>query len=122
MTVTSRLYHWSPSDRYESIRQHGLKPNQDQTVASGKLHYICASADPQRAWILSGATHWCTEIEQWDLWVIDVATSDEIHVRPYFGRYPEEFKIRNPVGADRLWWAGRRDIACVPTSTLERAS
>lgn len=120
--MTAQLYHWSPSDRYDSIRLGGLRPLQEQTVASGRLHYICASPDPRRAWLLSGATEWCNEIDEWDLWSIFVAESDEIHVRPYFGTRAEEFKIRNPVGPERLWWVGRRNTACVPADTLERVT
>ncbi len=116
------LYHWSPSDRYDSIRLHGLRPRQEQTVASGPLHYICASPDPRRAWLLSAATDWCSEIDEWDLWSIHVADSDEIHVRPFYGTQAEEFKIRNPIGADRLWWVGRRNNAAVPATILEPAT
>ncbi len=118
--MTHVLYHWSPSDRYGLIRLHGLRPNQANTVASGSLHYVCASPDPHRAWLLSAATEWCNEIDEWDLWSIRVADTDEIHVRPYFGIRAEEFKLRNPIPADRLWWVGRRNTACVPAETLER--
>ncbi len=119
--MITRLFHWSPADRYRDIIDKGLKPGSDNTVASGKLHYLCASTLPDQAWLLSGATDWCADIDLWDLWVIAVAPTDELHVRPFFGTVIEEIKIRNPIPADRLWWAGRRDNAGVPTSELPYA-
>jgi hypothetical protein len=112
------LFHWSPADRFESIRLNGLRPGQPPTVASGSLHYICASPDPRAAWVISGAVEWCAEVEHWDLWLIHLQKSDELHVRPFFGTQIEEIKIRNPISADRLWWVGRRDIASIPGELL----
>lgn len=108
------LYHWSPSTRYESIRQYGLKPGSESVVASDRLHYLCVGVDPARAWTLSGGIEWCAEIEQWDLWSFRPNSTDELYVRPFFGRQIEEIKLRNPVSAERLWWVGRRDVTGVP--------
>lgn len=116
--MITRLYHWSPAERYHAIRDGGLKPNSDNTVASSKLHYLCTGLMPDQAWMLSGAMDWCAEIDHWDLWVIAVAPQDELHVRPFYGSMIEEIKIRNPIPPDRLWWAGRRDTAGVPSGEL----
>lgn len=118
--MITTLFHWSPAERYASVRRHGLLPDQRATVASSSLHYICASPDPQRAWLLSGAADWCQEIEQWDLWMLTVVDTDELHVRPFFGRWVEEIKLRNPIPPERLWWCGRRDIACIPAELLPK--
>lgn len=120
--IVGPLYHWSPADRFTAIRENGLRPSQEPTVASGPLHYICVSTSPIAAWTLSAATDWCQEIESWDLWIIHCAPSDELHVRPFFGNQMEEIKIRNPIGPDRIWWVGRRDISCVPATALAKGS
>ncbi len=120
--MISALYHWSPAERWKDINAHGLQPFSRNTVASGSLHYLCSSPDPAEAWMLSGATEWCSEVEQWDLWQIRLAPGDEVHVRPFFGDHIQEVKIHNAIPADRLWWIGRRDISCVPADQLSKAA
>lgn len=114
MNITP-LYHWSPADRYESIRRDGLRPNSRPTVASSELHYICLGADPQTAWSISGATEWCSEIEKWDLWIVHIGPHDDVYVRPMYGPKIEEVKIRGMIPPDRMWWVGRREDHGVPS-------
>lgn len=117
--ILTPLYHWSPADRHESIRRHGLRPGSDPTVASGRLPYVCLGADPLTAWSISGATGWCTEIEQWDLWLVHIAPTDDLYVRPMFGPKIEEIKVRGCIPPDRIWWIGRRDDTGVPADLRE---
>ena len=118
MLSLAALYHWSPAVNHASIREHGLRPHSPNTVASGVLPYVALGACPRSAWRLSAAIDWCAEIDYWDLWLAQVAQTDELHVRPTFGPRLDEVIIRGPVPADRLWWVGRRDRGGVPGELL----
>ncbi len=104
----SPLYHWSPADRYDAIRRDGLRPGSAPTVASVAQQHICCSPDPMRAWAISGAMTWVSDVEHWDLWQVTVADGDEVHVRAEFGPDVHEVMIRTVIPPDRLWWLGRR--------------
>lgn len=111
MTVRlSPLFHWSPAERHESIRRHGLRAGMPATVAGSPQRHICAGVCPQRAWAISGAMDFVSDIETWDLWLIHIATTDELHVRPDYGPDIDEIMIKTAVPPDRLWWVGRRNI------------
>lgn len=112
--ILSPLYHWSPAERYDSIRAHGLRPGSDPTVAGGRMQHLCLGIDPQRAWSLSGAMDYVNEIEYWDLWLVHVIDTDELHVRTDYGPRIVEVNLRGCVPPDRIWWAGRRYDLGVP--------
>lgn len=119
------LYHWSPATRYDAIRREGLRPGskttvcRDDTNITYSLQYICLGTDPQRAWNLSGAMEWVSEIEYWDLWRVELANTDELHVRGDFGPQIWEVKCRTPIPPDRMWWIGRRYDLGVPGKEME---
>lgn len=113
------LYHWAPATRYESIREHGLRPGQPPTVASGQLTYLCLGPDPKLAWAISGAMDFVNEIEHWDLWQVHLVSGDELHVRSEFGPVIQEVKLRGCIPPDRLWWIGRRYDLGVPHQCME---
>jgi len=115
------LYHWSPAERYESIRLHGLRPGSEPTVASTALSYLCLGTDPRLAWAISGAMEYVNEIEHWDLWQVHLTEGDELHVRPDFGPTIHEVNLRGCVPPDRLWWIGRRYDLGVPTPLPAKA-
>jgi len=102
------LYHWSPADRLNSIRLEGLRTGRPATTSSGGLEYISLSPDPARAWQLSGAMEWTSEIDEWDLWQVRIAEGDSIQVRSEFGPEVMEIKVRNSIPAERCWYVGRR--------------
>jgi hypothetical protein len=108
-----RLYHWSPSDRRIEILREGLKPFSHATMQSGDLKwpYISLSLSPSCAWGYSGGleVEWLDEIEQWDLWQVDLPENAEVHVRPFFGRQVEEVKVHTAIPADCIWYVGTRD-------------
>lgn len=114
----SPLYHWSPADRYQSIREHGLRPAQPSTTAGGPLQYICLAPDPQTAWSISGAMEYLSEIEYWDLWLAHLGDTDEIHIRSEFGPRVYEIRVRGPVPPNQLWWIGRRYDLGVPSEEM----
>lgn len=113
------LYHWSPADRYESIRVHGLRSGSDPTVASVAQTHLCMSPDPKAAWRISGAMDYVSEIEYWDLWLVHLAGTDEVYVRPEYGPQIQEVNVRGHIPPDRLWWIGRRYDLGVPGSEQE---
>ncbi len=110
----SPLYHWSPASRYHAIRREGLQPASSPTVAAQPLTYLCLGASPARAWSISGAMDYVSEVDDWDLWQVVLADTDSVAVRPDFGPYVIEVMIKNVIPPDRLWWAGRRPQAGVP--------
>lgn len=111
------LYHWSPRDRREEIREVGLTPYKPGTLVSDDaaaewahgFGCICFGTDPASAWSLSGDMQHVSEIETWDLWQLrEIADGDEVRVRAEFGPRIWEVRIFNPVAADRLWWVAER--------------
>lgn len=105
------LYHWSPAERYQDINTGGLVAGSRETVASSALQTVCLGTDPQAAWSLSGAMDWCSEIDEWDLWQVQLADTDEVTLRAEFGPQICEVKIRNSVPRDRIWFVGRRGFS-----------
>jgi hypothetical protein len=55
---------------------------------------------------------WASEIEEWDLWLVDLADGDEIHIRAEFGPNLYEIRVRNAIPADRVWWVAQREPLC----------
>jgi hypothetical protein len=102
------LYHWSPIDRRDAIRERGLVPGSRSTVASGELGYVCLAPSPRHAWLLSGDLEWTSEVEEWDLWQIQLADSDDVRVRPHWGWTIQEVAVHNAIPPDRVWWVGAR--------------
>lgn len=109
------LYHWSPLERREAIRSEGLQPYRPPAVTVDPAQQwahgfgcICLAPDPARAWSLSGDMQRVSEIEQWDLWQIWLAATDEVRVRAEFGDEVKEIRVFNPIPADRLWWVATR--------------
>jgi hypothetical protein len=102
------LYHWSPAERHKSIIHHGLVPGSPSNVASGELAFVCLSPRPSQAWALSGAMEWAQEIEEWDLWQVQIPDEAEIHIRPFFGRLVEEIKCYTTIPPSNLWFVGTR--------------
>lgn len=110
------LYHWSPRDRRESIRVDGLKPYCPPSVHSDEAAdwamgcgVICLGPTPSAAWGLSGGMDRFTSEElAWDLWQVNLADTDEIHVRAEFGPTIKEVRVHNAIPGDRVWWVGER--------------
>lgn len=111
------LFHWSPRDRYHEIMTSGLKPFSEPVTSTANLEngnviagwpYICFGTTPSAAWGLSGDMSWASEIEEWDLWQVNLAENDEVHVRPDFGWDIKEVRVHNAIGPDRVWWVATR--------------
>lgn len=108
-SLLGQLYHWSPSARRVDILQGGLQVYQEAcTHADGILRwpYICLSPHPSAAWALSVDMQ--PEIEEWDLWQVSVPDGAEVHVRPFWGRRVEEFKIYTSIPTDHIFFCGER--------------
>lgn len=103
-------YHWSPSERREEIFRNGLKPYCDPVTHSGVLlwPYICLSPSPKRAWQLSGDFQDSGEIEQWDLWQVELGEHDEVSIRSEYGSEIMEVRVRSAIPADRVWHVATR--------------
>jgi hypothetical protein len=113
--ILPTLFHWSPLERREQIRVEGLKPYSPTAVTSDPalewahgFGCICLGPSPARAWSLSGDMQHVSEIEQWDLWEVVLAATDEVRVRGEFGPEIKEVRVFNPIPADRLWWVATR--------------
>jgi hypothetical protein len=114
--VLGALYHWSPASRRVEIMRQGLRPFSKATASSELLWpYICLSPTPAAAWGLSGDMEWLSEIEEWDLWMVRLESTDEVHVKANFGPVIKEVRVRNALPADRLWYVATRS----PLSALD---
>jgi hypothetical protein len=108
------LYHWSPRANRNDIRDHGLKPYASMRGAPEEqwamgCGCICLAAEPSQAWRLSGDIDGASpDTEEWDLWEVRLADTDEVHVRAEFGQDIKEIRVMNTIPADRLWWVGVR--------------
>lgn len=115
MRTLGTLYHWSPITRRVAILQDGLKPYQAPVTHSGGEHaypYVCLSPAPSTAWGLSGDMEWTSEIEEWDLWQVQIPDAVEVHVRPNHGPLIEEIKVYGAIPADHVWYVATRTPLC----------
>jgi hypothetical protein len=120
--VLEALYHWSPVERRKEIRKHGLVPfSRPVTHSSDDLcfPYVSLSPTPSAAWSLSAAI--VEEIDDWDLWMVRLRSTDEVHIRPLFGTIIEEVKVHNTISSERIWWAGTRSRPAAEDRDLDRA-
>lgn len=116
--ILPALYHWSPRDRYHDILRDGLKPYVPPTVSTCTnpttgnevigWPYICFGTTPSAAWGLSGDMDYVTEIEEWDLWQVMLADTDEVHFRSEYGNQLKEVRTYNAIPTDRMWWIATR--------------
>ena len=105
--IIPALFHWSPAERREEIFKQGLVPASINVIATTTLSYLCLSPTPSSAWGLSGGTI-LAEIEEWDLWQVNIGEHDEVHIRPEFGSVIKEVMVRNVILPDRIWYVGSR--------------
>ena len=101
------LYHWSPADRHDTIRENGLVPGSPNHVATAPQPHICLCPTPSSAWGLSGGVD-LVDCDAWDLWQVRLAPADEVHIPDMWGNQLREVNVRNQIPADRLWWIARR--------------
>lgn len=111
--ILPALYHWSPSERRDEISRDGLQPHRPAVTHSDPSMtspYLSFSPTPSRAWSLSGAMEWVSEVDCWDLWQVRISEGDSICIRPDFGPTIQEIKVYNAIPADRLWHVGERHV------------
>jgi hypothetical protein len=51
---------------------------------------------------------WVSEIEDWDLWQVQLTDKAEVHIRPTFGRVLEEVKVKSAIPPDHIWLVASR--------------
>lgn len=110
------LYHWSPSERRELIREEGLRPYRAARDREEKLRppYVCLDTSPSSGWNLSGALEdEEPEIEIWDLWQVRLSDDDKIRIRADLGACIREIKVYTPIPPDRVWFVGTREVECM---------
>lgn len=112
MEQLGTLYHWSPVSNRRSIERDGLVPRSSATVASIPLPYVCLGPSPSTSWVISGDMGWVSEIEEWDLWEIQIPkdVSLEVHVRAMYGPQVEEVKVFGVIPPQWMWHAGTRRL------------
>lgn len=104
------LYHWSPVERRAAIARRGLRVSSRPTCDSIRWDRICASLSPSHAWAHSAGIVG-ERGSEWDLWLIQLDHSDEVHVQPLYGNLIGEIRIHNSIPKSRLWRVGSRTIA-----------
>lgn len=109
MQIIGSLYHWSPSDRRESILKEGLQILTTPTFSTQKYPYVCLGTSPSAAWGLSGGYDPTCEILDWDLYQVTLEETDEVHILPLFGYKVQEVRVRNPIPPQRVWYVGSRE-------------
>jgi hypothetical protein len=102
------MYHWSPSERFDSISEHGLVLRSPTVTCAHPSEWISMSPDPMAAWGLSGAL--TAQYGRWDLWMVRLGKDDEVHVLPGFGPLISEVQVGNSIGIDRLWHVATRTV------------
>lgn len=129
MTDLGPLYHWSPRDRLASIKRLGLvprrrniagprwhgtptNPNIDDNVDLGEGEFlqrgVCFSLDPATAWRYSHGAWRSTGT--FDLWLVQLIDTDEVHVLPMWGGRIVEIRVHNRIRKARLTWIGERTV------------
>lgn len=114
------LYHWSPRDRLANIKRHGLMPGKRNFHGSTYTNHVtgeeeeflqpmlCFSPDPGTAWDYS---HGCWKSAgTFDLWMVTLDPTDEVHVRPAWGSTLHEIRVANRIPKRRLRWIGERVV------------
>lgn len=118
------LFHWSPSQRRESIEREGLRPyapaltpvwhpGSDEHVAVA-WPWVCLGTDPARAWRLSGGMGSTAE-DSWDLWQVTLADGDEVHVHAEFGATIKEVRVMTAIPPGRVWLVATRPAVSART-------
>lgn len=111
------LYHWSPRERLNSIRRLGLVPGRrsitiDADTDPARRRYrqdsVSFSLDPATAWNYSHGV-W-RSVGTFDLWVVRLVPTDEVHVNPMWGGRIVEVRVHNRIPKSRLIWAGERTV------------
>jgi hypothetical protein len=122
------LYHWSPRNRLNGIKRQGLMPgkrniggpvyhgkhddpnlnNADLGTGEYRQESISFSLDPVTAWSYSH------EVFQskgtFDLWLVHLIDSDEVHILPSWGGNLVEIRVTNRIRKARLHWVGERTV------------
>lgn len=95
-------YHWSPSDRRDSIETHGLQIGSPRTtrMEDWDCPWLSFAPTPSEAWMLSGAT--LDQGRRWDLWQVMLDVGD-------VERVGEEIRTRTPVERGLVRYVGSRD-------------
>jgi hypothetical protein len=101
------LFHWSPAARRLAIQRRGLRINSRPAVHSFRCGYLCLS--PSQAWALSAGI-FGERGEDWDCWQVTLDTTDEVHVREFWGNRIEELRVHNDIPKSRMWLVGSRTV------------
>jgi hypothetical protein len=120
MTNLGPLYHWSPRERLNSIKKLGLVPGRrniqgptllnfkDPSMGEFRQDSVCFSLDPVTAWRYSHGA-WGS-VGTFDLWLVWIESTDEVHVLPNWGGRISEIRVKNRIPKSRLFWVGERVV------------
>lgn len=109
------IYHWSPKARCSDIVLDGLRPSKSRDGA-WTAPYICFSDSPASAWALSASMQ--DEHDQWGLFMAWSGDVGPIEQREDMPTRPSEFRVRNAIPADKLWFVGYRTLRPVFSFSL----
>ena len=105
------LYHWAPRARCGQITSQGLLPGSLSTDETWNPDHICFADSPSLAWALSGATARGRRIESWDLWMTSSDRLGDYSTRAVNETGELEYRTRQEVPPEDLWWVGGRTAA-----------
>lgn len=105
---TEILYHWSPTERYSSIKHDGLVPGKLSTDRLWRPPVICLSSDPWAAWWLSGKTSRGQATHEWDLWLVYTHEIMGWEIIPYDDGEPREYRVYERIYKRNIHFLGRR--------------
>lgn len=118
--VLPALFHWSPRERRASINRSGLLPGRkhwsgaDSTGITEGRSMVCLAPNPSSAWALSAGLNAERRRQlagtTWDLWQVQLAPEDAVHMVPSWGDQIHEVRVDNRIPKRRLWWVAERTM------------
>jgi hypothetical protein len=93
----------------DGIVRRQATPEEIAEFNAWRAPYVCLSPTPSIAWQLCGQV--VGQVGQtWDLWMVQLAAVDNVHVLPMWGTEVQEVRVHGRVPKSRVWWVGERTI------------
>lgn len=100
-------YHWSPTDRRESITATGLRVRQPSVHAPIRYPMVCLTLNPLTAWAMSAGS-FITDTTSWDLWAVYAGDLGGFEVIPNDDRTIREVRVYRSIPARHVQYVATR--------------
>ena len=100
------LFHWSPRDRRDAIKEQGLRTKQASVDGLWRPPFTCWSDSPSLAWALSGAIH--PEIPEGDRWLSWSSRVRKLEMIPFDDGQPREYRVYHNLAPSKFWYVATR--------------